>query len=130
MGRQSLFAKAATAIVAMKVFLLLALGASQINGQRSTPDGMGSGSGMGSGYGMGEGSGYGMGGSGYGGWGMGGGAGFGGGYDERWYGLRRLRHGLWHGRRLWHGLWNEVYPWWYGPQLWRSQLWREHALYP
>merc|ERR1712156_612943 len=33
-------------------------------------------------------------------------------------------------RRLWHGLWNEVYPWWYGPQLWRSQLWREHALYP
>merc|ERR1711899_341705 len=27
-------------IVAMKVFLLLALGASQINGQRSTPDGM------------------------------------------------------------------------------------------
>merc|ERR1711899_303299 len=60
MGRQSLFAKAATAIVAMKVFLLLALGASQINGQRSTPDGMGSGSGMGSGYGMGGGSGYGM----------------------------------------------------------------------
>merc|ERR1712088_421827 len=55
MGRQSLFAKAATAIVAMKVFLLLALGASQINGQRSTPDGMGSGNGMGSGYGMGGG---------------------------------------------------------------------------
>merc|ERR1712079_867543 len=63
MGRQSLFAKAATANVAMKVFLLLALGASQINGQRSTPDGMGSGSGMGSGYGMGGGSGFG------GGWG-------------------------------------------------------------
>merc|ERR1712156_121733 len=80
MGRQSLFAKAATAIVAMKVFLLLALGASQINGQRSTPDGMGSGNGMGSGYGMGGGSGYGMGGSGYGGWGMGGGSGFGGGW--------------------------------------------------
>merc|ERR1711953_844842 len=80
MGRQSLFAKAATANVAMKVFLLLALGASQINGQRSTPDGMGSGSGMGSGYGMGGGSGYGMGGSGYGGWGMGGGSGFGGGW--------------------------------------------------
>merc|ERR1712080_78673 len=60
---QSLFAKAATANVAMKVFLLLALGASQINGQRSTPDGMGSGNGMGSGYGMGGGSGYG------GGWG-------------------------------------------------------------
>merc|ERR1711879_430096 len=80
MGRQSLFAKAATAIVTMKVFLLLALGASQINGQRSTPDGMGSGSGMGSGYGMGGGSGYGMGGSGYGGWGMGGGSGFGGGW--------------------------------------------------
>merc|ERR1712018_984566 len=70
MGRQSLFAKAATAIIAMKVFLLLALGASQIHGQRSTPDGMGSGNGMGSGYGMGGGSGYGMGGSGYGGgWG-------------------------------------------------------------
>merc|ERR1711978_582949 len=80
MGRQSLFAKAATANVAMKVFLLLALGASQINGQRSTPDGMGSGNGMGSGYGMGGGSGYGMGGSGYGGWGMGGGSGFGGGW--------------------------------------------------
>merc|ERR1712079_474517 len=80
MGRQSLFAKAATANVAMKVFLLLALGASQINGQRSTPDGMGSGSGMGSGYGMGGGSGYGMGGSGYGGWGMDGGSGFGGGW--------------------------------------------------
>merc|ERR1711879_695635 len=80
MGRQSLFAKAATAIVTMKVFLLLALGASQINGQRSTPDGMGSGNGMGSGYGMGGGSGYGMGGSGYGGWGMGGGSGFGGGW--------------------------------------------------
>merc|ERR1712227_1057197 len=80
MGRQSLFAKAATAIVAMKVFLLLALGASQIHGQRSTPDGMGSGNGMGSGYGMGGGSGYGMGGSGYGGWGMGGGSGFGGGW--------------------------------------------------
>merc|ERR1712056_136594 len=63
MGRQSLFAKAATAIVAMKVFLLLALGASQINGQRSTPDGMGSGNGMGSGWGMGGGSGFG------GGWG-------------------------------------------------------------
>merc|ERR1711936_1418287 len=63
MGRQSLFAKAATAIVAMKVFLLLALGASQINGQRSTPDGMGSGNGMGSGYGMGGGYGFG------GGWG-------------------------------------------------------------
>merc|ERR1712080_471983 len=77
---QSLFAKAATANVAMKVFLLLALGASQINGQRSTPDGMGSGNGMGSGYGMGGGSGYGMGGSGYGGWGMGGGSGFGGGW--------------------------------------------------
>merc|ERR1712223_621718 len=28
------------------------------------------------------------------------------------------------------GLGKEVYPWWYGPQLWRSQLWREHALYP
>merc|ERR1711902_456195 len=75
MGRQSLFAKAATAIVAMKVFLLLALGASQINGQRSTPDGMGSGNGMGSGYGMGGGSGCGMG---YGGYGMG--SGMGGGY--------------------------------------------------
>merc|ERR1712042_159719 len=56
------------------------LGASQIHGQRSTPDGMGSGNGMGSGYGMGGGSGYGMGGSGYGGWGMGGGSGFGGGW--------------------------------------------------
>merc|ERR1719290_23397 len=43
----------------MKVFLLLALGASQIHGQPSTPDGMGSGNGMGSGYGMGGGSGFG-----------------------------------------------------------------------
>merc|ERR1712088_1252751 len=95
MGRQSLFAKAATANVAMKVFLLLALGASQINGQRSTPDGMGSGNGMGSGYGMGGGSGYGMGGSGYGmggsGYGgsgydgMGSGMGMGSGYGGDWY---------------------------------------------
>merc|ERR1712066_894789 len=74
-------------VVTMKILLLLALAAHQINGQA---DGSGNGgmdgSGMeGSGSGMG-GSGYGMGGSGYGGYGMGG-SGYGGdwsGYGGDW----------------------------------------------
>merc|ERR1712060_943126 len=70
---QSLFVVERSTAVTMKILLLLALAAHQINGQE---DGSGNGgmdgSGMeGSGSGMG-GSGYGMGGSGYGGYGMGG----------------------------------------------------------
>merc|ERR1711953_300436 len=75
---QSLLAVERSTVVTMKILLLLALAACQINGQE---DGSGNGgmdgSGMeGSGSGMG-GSGYGMGGSGYGGYGMGG-SGYGG----------------------------------------------------
>merc|ERR1712168_408280 len=86
MGRQSLLAEASTT-VEMKVFMLLALAAGQINSQEDgsghggmdgSGSGMeGSGYGMGGGYGMGSGYGTGMGyggmgmGSGYGGMGMG-----------------------------------------------------------
>merc|ERR1711993_175740 len=73
MGRQSLFAVERSTVVTMKILLLLALAARQINGQE---DGSGNGGMEGSGSGMG-GSGYGMGGSGYGGYGMGG-SGYGG----------------------------------------------------
>merc|ERR1712045_348152 len=77
MGRACSLSMRSTAVT-MKILLLLALAAHQINGQE---DGSGNGgmdgSGMeGSGSGMG-GSGYGMGGSGYGGYGMGG-SGYGG----------------------------------------------------
>merc|ERR1712210_414700 len=89
MGDRACCTAEASTAVAMKVFMVLALAAGQINSQESgsghgNMDGM-SGSGMGSGMegsgsGMG-GSGYGMGGSGYGGYGMGGS-----GFDGEWSG--------------------------------------------
>merc|ERR1712024_178563 len=116
MGRQSLLSRRQATAVTMKVLLILAIAASQINCQHGDMGGSGM---EGSGSGMG-GSGYGMGGYGY---GMGSGygyecmqmGGYGGGEccptKKIWDHWDQDKNGIWLWR-LWAGLWL-----WYGLRL-------------